>query len=117
MNTLRRILAASVLGVGNLQRVTVTDGKARVAFRACCSATFRNFARSAHFYEQGQSRLFPAINILNERVDVALRWHGHCSKSGRTAPQCTASYSRRHEEGSMMSTHGSAAFMTASGSA
>src|SRR3982074_1411029 len=120
MNTFRRSLAASVLGIDNsaigqpefrehrandglvfrlakdatevldakicpplCERPIPTGEKKRAAFRACGSATFRNFARSAHFYEQGKPPLLSAINNLDERVDVVLRWHEHCSKRGR----------------------------------
>src|SRR5438477_290343 len=80
------------------------------AFRACGSATFRNFARSAHSYEQGRAPLHSAINNLDERADIALRWHEHCSKSGRTAPQMhRVIVPRREEEESVMSMHGSVA--------
>jgi hypothetical protein len=40
---------------------------------ACGSATFRGFARSAHFHDQGRAPLLSAINNLHDRVDVALR--------------------------------------------
>ncbi len=40
---------------------------------ACGSATFRDFAGSAHFHDQGRASLLSAINSLHDRVDVALR--------------------------------------------
>jgi hypothetical protein len=61
----------------------------RAAFRACGSATFRDFARSARFHEQGKAPLLSEISNLDECFDDALRWHEHCSKRGLAAPQCT----------------------------
>jgi hypothetical protein len=40
---------------------------------ACGSATFRGFARFAHFHHQGRAPLLSSINNLHDRVDVALR--------------------------------------------
>ena len=87
------------------------------AFRACGSATFREFARSAPIYATRQDTIaFPQSIDLDERFDLALRWHEHCSKRGLTAPQCTVSSpSRRKEEESMMSTHGCAASASVDG--
>jgi hypothetical protein len=59
MNTFRRRFASSVLGVGNLRHVTVTGEEKRAGFRACGSATLRDFAHSAHFDEQGRHHYFP----------------------------------------------------------
>jgi hypothetical protein len=45
---------------------SIPSGKEpRAAFRACGSATFRDFARSAHFHRPGRVALLSAINNLD----------------------------------------------------
>jgi hypothetical protein len=44
--------------------ITPTGTETRAAFRASGTATFRDFARSAHFHEQGETPLLSAINHL-----------------------------------------------------
>jgi hypothetical protein len=61
------------LGEDNPVRAIDVREVARGGHRRGGSATFRGFARSAHFRDQGRAPLLSAINNLHDRVDVALR--------------------------------------------
>ncbi len=69
---LNRSIAEALTGFAE-EAAKLREADIDVLGTACGSATFRGFARSAHFHDQGRAPLLSAINNLHDRVDVALR--------------------------------------------